>query len=558
MKRWQKIVSIICLYALLLVPIFYALCTATDLEFSWLKKIAYLAVVGIGLLLPALVLKGRTYFIVEGILNVFFVPIDIVSLYLNHQSASKLFLNSVFSTNWDEAVELVTSLWPLCIVVVIYWVVYFVLSCRITNDYLYPKIVRKITLVSSIVLLLCAFAGMTWLNHRLHSEKGIKECMSDATGLIFMKFYKIYPYNIYLGCWDLYQDHRQWKQTQEALSEFQFGIAERAYTSPELYILVIGESSRYDHWGINGYHRNTTPMLSECSNIVSYDSAYAQANLTNYSMPLILTRATAAHSSVAYQEKSLPEAFAEAGFYTAFISKNTFSPFTERIMKSCDYGHIYPKGIDVVNNYDGEMVNDVRDIIQAKPQMMVLHTLGSHYKYSLRYPESFSIYKPVFEASYNYSMISAKNKDLLMNAYDNSICYTDYVMGSLIHLIDSLQRPAVVMYVSDHGESFWDDERGLSLHGSYEVNSAEYHVPFVIWYSDEYASLHPDKVHCLQANRSVPITSQTVFYSLADMAGLSEVVIPQYSICSDSLHAQREVYVLDGTGQVVEVNLPTL
>ncbi len=551
MKRWYRIVHIIVLYVLLLVPVFYALCVAADLESSVWKKVAFLMVVMIGLLILAFIFKGRTYFLIEGALNIFFAPIDIASLYLNHQSASKLFLNSIFSTNWDEAIELMASLWPLCFLVIAYWIVYFVLAFRVPNEYLYPMIVRRATLISLPVLLLVSFIGMTWFVHRLHTEKPVIDCMADAVGLITMKFYKIYPYNIYLGSWDLFQEYIQWKRAQAQLSDFSFDIRRRTNLNDELFILIVGESARYDHWGINGYCRNTSPLLAQCHNLISYDSVYAQANLTNYSIPLILTRATASNAPLAYQEKSLPEAFAEAGYYTAFISKNTFSPFTERIMKSCDYGYIYPKGIDVADNYDGELASKVREIIQDSSQMIVLHSLGSHYKYSLRYPPAFAIYTPLFEASYSYSMISPEHKDLLVNAYDNSICYTDYVLGSLIQWADSLNRPAIVMYISDHGESFWDDERELSLHGSYSVSSAEYHVPFFVWYSNEYAKAHPDKIAVINKNKSVPVTSQVVFYSLLDMADLREAVKPEYSICSDRLQPQRKISVIDGRGDVV-------
>lgn len=550
---------IVALYLLLLVPIFCALGMATDLQYSVWKSAAFLCVVIIGLMIPAFLFKGRTYFLIVGVLNVFFAPVDIVSLYLNHQSASKLFLNSVFSTNWDEAVELLSSLWPLCIGVVCYWFVYFLLAFQVRNEYIYPKPVRRITLISLPVLAAVSLLGMTWLMHRLHTEKSVKACMTDAAGLVTMKFYKIFPYNIYLGCWDLWSEQREWRQAQERLADFSFGIRERDDLGSELFVLVIGESSRYDHWGINGYARSTTPRLAQCTNLISYDSVYSQANLTNYSVPLLLTRATAAHAALASEEKSLPEAFAEAGYTTAFISKNTFSPFTERIMKSCDYGYIYPKGIDVVDNYDGELVQKVRDIVQPSAQMIVLHSLGSHYKYSLRYPpSSFTVFTPVFEASYGYSMIAPEYKDLLVNAYDNSIVYTDFVVASLIQWADSLRRPAVILYIADHGESFWDDERGLSLHGSYSVSQAEYHVPMVVWYSEEYALSHADKVATMQRNRSVPVSSQVVFYSLLDMADLTEVVDSTHSICSPALQAQPLVPMLNGEGVVQEVAVRSL
>ena len=99
-----NIIRIIVLFALLLLPVFYALFGAIDLEYSWLKKFAYLAVVGILLLLPALFLKARTYFMVEGVFNFLFFPIDIASLYLNKQSTSTAFLSNIFHTDMPTQV----------------------------------------------------------------------------------------------------------------------------------------------------------------------------------------------------------------------------------------------------------------------------------------------------------------------------------------------------------------------------------------------------------------------------------------------------------------------
>ena len=84
------------LTGLLLVPAFYAMGTAIDLEYSWLKRAAYLLTVLTLLAIPALLLKARTYFLAEGILNFLFFPIDIASLHLNRQSTSTVFLQNIF------------------------------------------------------------------------------------------------------------------------------------------------------------------------------------------------------------------------------------------------------------------------------------------------------------------------------------------------------------------------------------------------------------------------------------------------------------------------------
>ena len=85
-NKTKNIIRIVILFLLLLLPIFYAMVKAIDLESSLLKKIAYFGAVLSLLFLPALFFKTRTYFIIEGIFNFLLFPIDIASLYLNHQS----------------------------------------------------------------------------------------------------------------------------------------------------------------------------------------------------------------------------------------------------------------------------------------------------------------------------------------------------------------------------------------------------------------------------------------------------------------------------------------
>lgn len=549
-ERTKNILRIATLFVLLLIPVFYALANAIDLEYSWLKKTAYLAVVLIMLAIPALFLKARTYFIVEGIFNFLFFPIDIASLYLNRQSTSTAFLQNIYQTDGHEALELIASVWPLAVLVVVLWVIYFFLALRVKNDYLLGAKLRIVVLVSIPVTLIIGMISMVCIVTRVHHERTVISTLEDAAGLVWMKLYKIYPYNLYVETVDIIRTTHQQRAMQEQVAAFRFGIQTQPKDSLALYILVIGETARYDHFGINGYERNTTPLLAQCPNLVSYEQAYSQANLTSYSVPLILTRATAQDPETAYKEKSLPEAFQEAGFYTGFITKQMPSRLTSRIMSACDFSHFYAKGIDVEDNYDEEMIQTLDEVNNDSMQFFVLHSLGCHFRYELRYPKTFAVYQPTFGESFSYSMVSEQNKEQLVNAYDNAILYTDYFLSSLIHYMDSLNRPAVMIYTSDHGESFWDDERKMSLHGSYQISEYEYHVPLFIWYSDEYAALYPQKVQQIQKNKHTSVSSDVVFYSMLDIAGINDVVDSTRSVASPYLSPMDTIWVHTGSGDV--------
>ena len=549
-EKARNILRIILLLLLLLLPIVYAMAVSIDLECSWVRKTVFLATAFTLLILPALFLKARVYFIVEGVFNFFFFPIEIASLYLNRQSVSVAFLQNILQTNLHEATELMHTVWPACIAVIILWAAYFIPAARVPNTFLIPAKARKYIILTAVAIGLLGFGWMVIYQKKVFASKPAKAIVFGALDTMWMKLYKIYPYNLYIETADIIRFRQEQRRLEQQLSSFRFGIREQSQDEKALYVLVIGEAARYDHWQINGYTRNTTPLLAGCANLVSYDSAFSQANLTSYSVPLIITRATADTPETAHKEKSLPEAFQEAGYRSGFFSTQFPTTLTSRVMAACDYAWYNAKSIDMDGNYDIALLDVMRATRSDSLQFFALHSLGCHLRYEQRYPESFAVFRPVLGNSFSYSMISEENKDKLVNAYDNAILYTDYFLSELIGYLDSLDLPAVMLYMSDHGESFWDDERKLSLHGSYQLSEYEYHVPLLVWYSDEYAARHPEKVQALHQNKTTPVSSDVVFYSMLDFAGIEAIVDSTRSICSPQLVPIDSVRVFDGTGAV--------
>lgn len=550
-----NMVGICVLFTLLLLPIFYSLCVAVDLEYSLLKKVAYIWVVLLLLLLPALFLKARAYFLIQGIFNFLFFPIDIASLYLNKQSTSSAFLQNILRTDIGEATELLVSLWPLCIVLGVLYVLYFVLAFKVENQYLVPKKLRKVILISAVLAVVTGVTVFTIYGKTRHKNRSILNEMSNAVQFCYIKLYKIYPYNLYLGLADIVSKQNYQKKLEEQVSTFSFGIKPQVNDDNPLYILVIGEAARYDHLSLNGYERNTTPLLQVRKNLISYDSAYAQANLTSYSLPLIITRATADDADRAYREKSIVEAFQEAGYYSGYLNKQLSYAIETRIVKVSDYAYQSNKEVDVENNYDIDLVAKLQECVSDTSQFFVLHTMGSHFRYEYRYPAEFEQFTPVMGKSFSYLGISEENKSEFINAYDNTILYLDYFLNELIEYVDGLNRSAVVVYISDHGESFWDDDKKLSLHGSYEISKYEFHVPMLVWYSDEYQLNNSQKVENIKQNKAKTISSDAIFYSMLDIAGIKEVTDSTKSIGSEYLQPIDSVWVFNGQGKTKQVSL---
>ena len=117
----------------------------------------------------------------------------------------------------------------------------------------------------------------------------------------------------------------------------------------------------------------------------------------------------------------------------------------------------------------------VQHYIDSLPDNLffVLHTYGSHFNYFERYPREFAHFTPD-EAT----EVEVKNRQQLINAYDNSIRYTDYFLHHLIQILDSTNHTTALYYSPDHGEDLLDDDRKRFLHASPHPTYYQYHYSY--------------------------------------------------------------------------------
>lgn len=521
--KGQTIVRSIVLFIILLFPNILACFVASDLS-SLVKTIAYMVVVCACLFLPMLLLRRRTYFIVMGVLSLFCAPIEIASLYLNHNPATATFVGLFFHTNWNEMTGVLSVIWPLVIGIIVVWVSYFVLASRQPNEWIIPhRVGLWMTGVGLPLLLISALFFFYHYARNINNIQDKKEAFMFAKELIVMKFNKIFPYNIYLNTQSVIAEHYHAKQAQKDLDSFSFGIEAPKDSLAELYILVIGEAARSENFALNGYERETTPRLLRRKHLVSYRNIHSQAGTTEVSVPYIISRITVSDKKLLNTEKTLPEAFHEAGYQTAWITNQSHILCTERILATVDKRFESGKDMSTTNNYDEYLLAPLQKILTSRSakQFMIVHTMGSHWRYDKRYPSQFELFTPSLGDDFRLSMIKPSNRQKLVNAYDNTILYTDYFLDSLISVTEKQQIPAIVLYISDHGENLYDDEQKLILHGNYSASKWLYHIPLIVWYSDAYEALYPEKVAALHAHVNSRDNSSVVFHSMIDAAGLA-------------------------------------
>lgn len=290
----------------------------------------------------------------------------------------------------------------------------------------------------------------------------------------------------------------------------------------EIYVLVVGETSRAMEWSLYGYDRSTTPRMEKQDGLVAFTDAVTQSNNTHKSVPIILSAACAENYDVIYNEKSIVTAFKEAGFKTYVIAnqKLTLSMIgafyreadvfidvskqhKNHLSSSTHDGNVLPYVDEAIRNTEGDL-------------FIVLHTYGSHFNYHERYPKEFAFFKPDKVAA-----IRASHVKELRNAYDNSIRYTDYILAEITDKLRKSGACSALVYLSDHGEDIFDDARNRYLHASPIPTYYQLHIPYIIWFSDTYRREFPEKYQAASRNRALPVSTNSVFPTVLDVAAVS-------------------------------------
>lgn len=294
----------------------------------------------------------------------------------------------------------------------------------------------------------------------------------------------------------------------------------RAADEKEVYVLVIGETSRADNWQLNGYDRPTNPQLSQRTGLVNFAKAMSESNTTHKSVPLMMSPFGAENfGDSIYEAKGIIDAFKEAGYVTACISDQQrngalidfFGEQADSVTFLVD---------DDESHYDGELRQHLHDFIctcSAPKIFIVLHTYGSHFNYKERYPAEYEYFGPDVSTE-----AAPENRSGLMNAYDNSIRYVDAVVDGIIAELDSCSCPSAMIYMADHGEDIFDDSRDRFLHASPTPTYYQLHVPMLIWMSPEYTASHQEKVDAAVAHSNCDVSSsRSAFHTLLSLAGIS-------------------------------------
>jgi lipid A ethanolaminephosphotransferase len=269
-------------------------------------------------------------------------------------------------------------------------------------------------------------------------------------------------------------------------SDVQAPLPPATFSSNEktVVILVIGEAARTMNFQLYGYHRPTNPLLSKAG-VVALKNAAACATYTTAAVRCMLSNVDAG-SPFSKPYEPLPSYLQRNGVDVIWRTRNWGEPpiVVQTYQNASD---LSADCLGARCAYDEMLLSRLEQRIKASSSQkvfVVLHQSGSHGPaYYTKYPSEFEYFKPVCKSV----ELGKCTHGELVNAYDNTILYADYFLFRVIGVLKQLQdTAALLIYVSDHGESL--GEYGMYLHGiPYSIApDVQKEIPFIVWVSDEF------------------------------------------------------------------------
>jgi lipid A ethanolaminephosphotransferase len=311
------------------------------------------------------------------------------------------------------------------------------------------------------------------------------------------------------------------------------------HNKPKLLIVVVGETVRNDRFSLNGYVRDTNPLLRK-RKVVSFTDVTSCGTSTNVSLPCMFSNLGVDNfdGAVASHTEDLLDVLQHAGVAVLWRDNNSSS---KGVADRVDYVDYRFKPLNQVCDHDecrdvGMIDASLQTYIDSKTGdvLIVLHQMGNHGPaYYKRYPDEFEKFKPACKTN----DLAACSADEIGNAYDNAVLYTDYFLDETIKFLQANEPKfeVAMVYVGDHGESL--GENGIYLHGmpNFIAPLTQRKVPLIIWLGENYQGI---KIEQLVQRKAEPLTHDNIFHTIL---GMMAVETKLYNPKLDILRPIKEV-----------------
>lgn len=287
-----------------------------------------------------------------------------------------------------------------------------------------------------------------------------------------------------------------------------------------IVVVVVGETARAKNFSLNGYDKNTNPLLSQEA-IINYPDTHSCGTATAESVPCMFSdfgRGDYSDSKARHYENLL-DVLAHAGLRVLWRDNNSgCKGVCDRVVNESMENLRVPEFCNDKECFDEILLQGLQEKIDTfkNDGVIVLHQKGSHGPaYYQHYPDTFKKFMP--ECTSN--QVQECSREQIVNAYNNSILYTDYFLTQVIHFLqkNANQYNTALLYMSDHGESL--GENGIYLHGlPYKFAPDEQiHIPFILWLSPEFANSFNIDTECLKQQSNEAYSHDNLFHSVLGM-----------------------------------------
>lgn len=297
-----------------------------------------------------------------------------------------------------------------------------------------------------------------------------------------------------------------------------------------LTVIVVGETARAQNFSLNGYEKETNPALKKLD-IINFDNTTSCGTETAVSLPCMFSPFPRKEYSKDkfLGSENLVDVLKHAGLDVSWYENNTGTKNVGNrinvidLLKKPD-----PRYCEGGECLDQVLLDGLKDKLPQinSNAVIVLHMTGSHGPaYFKRYPAEFAKFQPECKTA----QFSDCTREQIVNSYDNSILYTDYILAQVIEILKQNEDKfaSSMIYMSDHGESL--GENGLYLHAApyFIAPDTQTHIPFISWFSPNYAQIMQLDIDCVKASANQEASHDNLFHTVLGMMNVKTKVYEQ-------------------------------
>ena len=446
-------------------------------------------------------------------LSAFFFLVDALVLILHRSLFDKSMFQVLLDTNLQEAMEFVDN-YSTLISTKIFWILPFavglVLCFKATGVFIDLVLNCRIRFVRGVMIFGVLFAALISLDiapsYTFFPRIGIS--VVRMTSVIVGAFNEI----------------REYQEVYKNIDATQIKITRNDSRLPWV-IFILGESTGRAHLSLYGYDKPTNPNLQrrlEQNEFVLFSDCISGGDLTMLSCERLFTfydNRVADNGKPWYLYPNLFDILKAADYHTAWLSNQESSGIYGNVPRAyadrCDE-KIFTVIRDTstfVYEFDEKLLPLLDDSLKknsSAKNFYVLHLLGTHADYRLRFPPEFEIFKADDEPA-KTAFQRAYQAD-----YDNAVLYNDFVVDEIIKRFED--KDAIVIYVSDHGELIFED--GIQYGHGPGHDGRELEIPMIVWFSEQFKSAHPELVKRISAAKDLPFMTDDMIHALLDLMAI--------------------------------------